>query len=85
MNQIMSTIQNIRRTAITVIPVSGGTIGTRWRMTKPVGNFVQNAGKKLIERLRRHCPHNETEWRMKDFGMSKVKFCKQCGKWLEVI
>ena len=31
------------------------------------------------------CDHESGEWKMKDFGMGKVRHCKKCGKCLEIL
>jgi len=33
----------------------------------------------------RICNHSEYKWMMRESGMGKAKFCKKCGKYLELI
>jgi len=33
----------------------------------------------------KRCPHIESYWMMREFGMGKVRWCKKCGKCLELI
>lgn len=33
----------------------------------------------------RRCKHQDSTWRMREYGMGKMRHCNKCGKCLELI